>query len=504
MRRITLWAIDLLLVFVSCIAAIVLRNGYEMAPGLVVSVLPYVIASMLSWAVVSGVLGTSKSIWRYSSLSDYMQIVWASILTTTIAAGSIFFLNRLDSVARSIPFLHLLVMITALVGSRVAMRIRHARRGTQAPLQMVAAQADRKTVVVVGIGPLSELYLRSLQEVASDRVHVAGIIGRRHDQTGRVLLNTPILGTLENIETIIRDLTVHGVFVDEIIVAMSATSLKPAAREALQKLEMGNTINVRYLAEEIGLESYAAPSSRLTSVDVRSSQRVSVSIVDDKIVSASQRVYWSVKRIFDFVAALVLLAIFAPLLAFLALLVGIDVGFPVTFWQRRPGFGGRPFQCLKFRTMRPAHDAVGLLVPEAERVSWFCRLLRTSRFDELPQLFNILNGDMSLIGPRPLLPKDQPTDCARLLVRPGLTGWAQVCARRAESPADKAALDTWYILNASPFVDLRILSKTIKIVLLGERVDFDALNAARLLRAAPTLSAVSSGEERRLPLRAAS
>jgi lipopolysaccharide/colanic/teichoic acid biosynthesis glycosyltransferase len=135
----------------------------------------------------------------------------------------------------------------------------------------------------------------------------------------------------------------------------------------------------------------------------------------------------------------------------------------------------------KFRTMRGAHGADGRRIPDADRLSVVGATLRRMRLDELPQLVNVLTGSMSFVGPRPLLPVDQQADMPeRLAIRPGLTGWAQVKGGRDISPADKAALDLWYIKNASLLVDLWIVMETVRMVLLGERTDRGAINQAWL------------------------
>jgi lipopolysaccharide/colanic/teichoic acid biosynthesis glycosyltransferase len=152
------------------------------------------------------------------------------------------------------------------------------------------------------------------------------------------------------------------------------------------------------------------------------------------------------------------------------LLVGVivmlDVGYPPIFWQQRPGARGRPIRILKFRTMGPARDRNRQALTDLQRVSRFGLFLRRLRLDELPQVYNVLLGHMSLVGPRPLLPIDQPeSSTARLSLRPGLTGWAQIKGGRHLSIADKAALDLWYIENASFALDMRILANTVRMVL---------------------------------------
>jgi lipopolysaccharide/colanic/teichoic acid biosynthesis glycosyltransferase len=175
-----------------------------------------------------------------------------------------------------------------------------------------------------------------------------------------------------------------------------------------------------------------------------------------------------VKRFIDFSAALMLIILLLPLLAGVGLLVLLDVGSPVFFWQQRLGEGGRSFLVYKFRTLRPPFDWRGQRVDQNQRMSWIGQLLRETSLDELPQLLNVLVGDMSLIGPRPLLPEDQPENPAvRLMVRPGVTGWAQVNGAKLLTAEEKDRLDEWYIRHASLWFDLRILVLTIQYVLKG-------------------------------------
>jgi lipopolysaccharide/colanic/teichoic acid biosynthesis glycosyltransferase len=182
------------------------------------------------------------------------------------------------------------------------------------------------------------------------------------------------------------------------------------------------------------------------------------------------------------IGALILLLCVLPLLLLAIVLVVFDVGSPVLFWQHRSGLGGRELQLYKLRTLQPPFDRRGRSIPEEQRLSWIGRLLRQLRIDELPQLLNVLAGDMSLIGPRPLLPRDQPPSAAlRLAIRPGITGWAQVNGGTSLSPTEKEALDVWYIRNLSLWLDLRIIGMTVLMLLGGERRSDKALAQAQYL-----------------------
>lgn len=181
------------------------------------------------------------------------------------------------------------------------------------------------------------------------------------------------------------------------------------------------------------------------------------------------------KRLFDiFVAAAALVAL-SPVLAVLAVQVARKMGRPVLFVQVRPGKDAKPFRMLKFRTMRDAVGPDGTPLPDAERLTPLGAWLRATSLDELPELWNVLRGDMSLVGPRPLLmeylPLYSPEQARRHEVRPGITGWAQINGRNAISWDEKFAHDIWYVDNAGFLLDLRILAGTVRKVL--ARADID-------------------------------
>jgi lipopolysaccharide/colanic/teichoic acid biosynthesis glycosyltransferase len=171
------------------------------------------------------------------------------------------------------------------------------------------------------------------------------------------------------------------------------------------------------------------------------------------------------KRAFDFLAALVLLVLLAPLLLAIAIAVLLALGWPVIFRQQRPGIRGEPFGLVKFRTMRDLRDPAGAPLPNEERLTAFGTFLRSTSLDELPELWNVLRGDMSLVGPRPLLmeylPLYTPEQRRRHDVRPGMTGWAQVNGRNTVTWEDRFRMDVWYVENRSAWLDARILCRTI-------------------------------------------
>lgn len=180
------------------------------------------------------------------------------------------------------------------------------------------------------------------------------------------------------------------------------------------------------------------------------------------------------KRWLDLAVTLPLLVILAPVFLLVALLVRIKLGAPVLFCQQRPGLHGRPFFMYKFRTMTDARDAQGNLLPDAERLTAIGVLLRSTSLDELPELFNVFKGEMSLVGPRPLLMEYlehyTPTQARRHAVRPGITGWAQINGRNAISWEAKFALDVWYVEHQSLWLDLKIIGQTLNKVFQREGI----------------------------------
>jgi lipopolysaccharide/colanic/teichoic acid biosynthesis glycosyltransferase len=180
------------------------------------------------------------------------------------------------------------------------------------------------------------------------------------------------------------------------------------------------------------------------------------------------------KRGLDIIGALFGLIMFAPVMLVLACLIWHRMGAPVLFRQTRPGLNGKPFTLIKFRTMLDATDTSGQLLPDADRLTPFGRFLRASSLDEVPGLWNVLKGEMSLVGPRPLLmeylPLYSPEQARRHNVRPGITGWAQVNGRNALTWDEKFAYDVWYVDHLSVWLDLRVIGMTLQKVIRREGI----------------------------------
>ncbi|BCV31895.1 MULTISPECIES: sugar transferase [Gammaproteobacteria] len=183
------------------------------------------------------------------------------------------------------------------------------------------------------------------------------------------------------------------------------------------------------------------------------------------------------KRLFDLFTSLCGLILLSPIIALVAWKIRKNLGTPVLFRQTRPGLHGKAFEMVKFRTMKDAFDELGNPLPDSERMTPFGNKLRSSSLDELPELWNVLKGDMSLVGPRPLLMQYLPLyskeQARRHETRPGVTGWAQINGRNAISWEEKFKLDVWYVDNQSIFLDMKILALTVKKVFIREGISAD-------------------------------
>jgi lipopolysaccharide/colanic/teichoic acid biosynthesis glycosyltransferase len=472
MRRLSLFLIDFVLVLAASVFALMLRENLNVSLDRLAEFLPYLAMTAAMVLALWPAAGLDRSVWRFSSHTDYVRVTAAMAATVVGAAALAFAYNRLDGVARSLPPLQFLTGTAFLTGARAIYRlshqIRHHRKASPGLLQ-VAPENRVQTVLIVGISRLAETYLQAIAELAPHSIRVAGFISLADRHAGWLVANYPVLGVPEDLAGILDRLDVHGIEIDRIVVATPLPALSAKARDALFYAGRSRNIAIHVLAESLGLE--ISGHQPLLDKGSTASEDLRFEISADNLNLIGRRLYWIFKRVMDSLAAFVLLVALCPLLVLITAAVASTLGSPAFFWQQRPGLGGRPFRLYKFRTMKAAHGHDGQLLADSDRVSSLGSFLRRVRLDELLQLFNILRGDMSFVGPRPLLPKDQSSAYnARLLVRPGLTGWAQVVGGRHITPEDKAALDVWYVRHASLALDIGIALRTIPVVLFGERI----------------------------------
>ena len=477
MYRYKILILDVGLVCLATLLSLALRDNFDLTWDHLIAFVPYMTATTMFAACIFVAIGLDRAVWRFSGRNDYLRLIASSFAIVASAAIAAFVYNRLEGVARSLPILQFLSCVVILIGARALHKISHDLRRQRKALPVflqLPESRHQSNILIVGVSRLTKVYLQAVDEFASGRIRIAGLLGHTNRHVGRLVATHPVIGVPSEIDRILNSLNVHGVSIDQIVIASSFQSLPAADREALLDVERSRGIPLRFLAGELGLLGVWEAKFSLKSDgkdQCVTAPELSFQIQSSELESLAKRRYWIFKRIADFIGALLLLIAAAPFMAIAALLTALSIGSPVLFWQQRPGLGGRPFRLYKFRTMRAGHASDGRRLSDAERVSHIGNLMRRVRLDELPQLVNILRGDMCFIGPRPLLPCDQSDAYrARLLVRPGLTGWAQVVGGRDISPEDKAALDIWYVRNASFLLDLQIFARTAFMLIFGERI----------------------------------
>jgi lipopolysaccharide/colanic/teichoic acid biosynthesis glycosyltransferase len=457
--RIRLSLADVALAAAAPLAALYVRNGAFTANGAWTVTGSYWLVSLLFSLIALQTFRVGDSIPRYMSVSDLLDIakvVFSGQLVTTIV---LFTVTRLEGIPRSVPTIQAAILGTSLIAYRAVLYLSETRRRDSARPR----QAVSENVILIGLNGLSALIIKFLKTQVPERSRVIALLDEQTRWIGRLVNGVQVFGPPAQLEAVVDEFVTHGVRTDRVVIASGAAGLSQAVVAGIQDVCVRRGLDLVFMPDFLPLSPHD-----YSNLSVHRSP-------DCPSVSPSQPVipispYFRFKRMIDTITAAVLLFFLLPLLLVAAAVAALDVGSPVLFWQQRVGRDGRELQIYKLRTLRPLFDQSGRKIPEEERLSWVGRLLRDTRIDELPQLLNVLVGDMSLVGPRPLLPRDQPPNSTgRLLVRPGLTGWAQVNGGGELSATEKDALDLWYICNASLSLDLRILSMTLLSFLRGDR-----------------------------------
>ncbi len=464
--------LDVLWGGISPLAAFLLRDGTIYSPS---GVARYCGISFFVSLLVFQWFQTSSPISRFYSLRDAFELFKACVLIAALSAVAAFLLTRLEDAPRSIPILHFLLLAAGLLGGRVLLRLRQSYR--DAPLSEAAKNVDR--VLIIQASRLAWFFTKMVEELAPDRYRIVAILDDEPKLKHRSLNGYPIIGAPADLEKVVADYAMHGVRIDKVVLAAQPQDLSPGTWEDVSRLCRTLNIVLQVLPERLISEDAA---DRVESVDIAQPNALAIARQYD-FNKSLDRPFWAFKRGADLVLALTAAVVLSPIAVVVCGLVLLDVGIPIVFWQQRVGRNGAPLHLYKFRTLQTLFDRQTKERRVAQQPSAIGRFLQRTRFDELPQLWNILSGDMSLIGPRPLLPADQPDDLeVRLMVRPGLTGWAQVCGGKSISADEKNALDAWYIRHASLWLDLKIAIRTIWMLLVtGDRRDEKAIAMALLV-----------------------
>jgi lipopolysaccharide/colanic/teichoic acid biosynthesis glycosyltransferase len=440
----TVWALC------SPIVALALREAQIIS----VEGLQYCFISIIFSLVAYSVFRLHDGVSKFFTVNDAWKVVRAVAYAELATCILLFTFTRLDNIPRSTPIIHALILCAGLIAARALARLLE----TDARSKVVESHDGVDHVIMIGA---TELTFRSLKTLAAYRPgqwRVIGLLDSRAGMKGRTISGIRIIGAPDHLQPIIDEFAEHGISTDRVVVGGDEDLLPEDTLKEVQRVCKQREIPLEFVPKLFNL-SAIKPCTK---------PKVTASVPLTSVPGLSPYFKW--KYAIDFVVAGFVLVLCAPILLLAGALAVLDVGWPVVFWQQRLGTGGRAFTIWKIRTLRPPFDQFGQPIPENKRNSWVGSFLRRTRLDELPQLANVLVGDMFLIGPRPLLPRDQPTNpTVRLTVRPGITGWAQVNGGTLISPSEKDALDEWYVRNASFWLDLRITMMTLRVMIWGQR-----------------------------------
>jgi lipopolysaccharide/colanic/teichoic acid biosynthesis glycosyltransferase len=471
--RIRLSPIDAALASAAPLAALYIRNSELVSNGDWVVTGSYWLVSMAFSLIALQVFRIGDSIPRYMSVSDLLGVAKAVLSGQLMTTIVLFTVTRLEGVPRSVPAIQAAVLGTGLVASRGVLYLSEKRRCDRARPR----EATCQNVILIGLNELSALVIKFLKTQVPERSRVIALLDEQMRWIGRSVSGVQVFGPPAQLEAVVEEFVTHGVRTDRVMINSEAAGLSQPVLAAIQDVCARRDLDLVLMPHII---PFASNEYAERSVPKNPDRPPSSPCLSDIPVSP----YFRVKRMIDTFVAAILIIFVLPLLLITGVIAVLDVGSPILFWQQRLGRDGRELQVYKLRTLRPLFDRNGQRIPEDQRLSWVGRLLRDTRIDELPQLLNVLVGDMSLVGPRPLLPRDQPPKSAgRLLVRPGLTGWAQVNGGGELSATEKDALDFWYICSASLPLDLRILWMTLLSLLRGDRRSEKALAQAQSFQA---------------------
>jgi lipopolysaccharide/colanic/teichoic acid biosynthesis glycosyltransferase len=453
---------DVLWAAVSPAIAYIIRDGSIDRPD---AVAIYCGVAFLASILTFQLFKISKPMSRFFSARDAVEVAKACMISVSIAGAFLFTFTRMEETPRSIPLIHYFVLAGGLIAGRSIARIRRGWRDSRKPDMMTGAVEN---IVIIGTTRLAWFYSKLIEELAAGEAQVVALLDERPKFQHRSLNGHAIAGSPLHIFKIFDEYALHGVEINRIALAIPPGEISGDAWIEITRIARERSIELESLPERLLLSS---PAKRSTT---------QVAGVPNALAERSRRPIWKLKRILDIVLSSIVIIAIAPVAAIVAVLVLIDVGLPVVFWQQRVGRLGRPLHVYKFRTMKAPFDRKGHPIPEERRLSWIGRFLRATRLDEIPQLWNILIGGMSVVGPRPLLPIDQPKGFSvRLQVSPGLTGLAQISGGKAISVEEKDALDEHYVKHASVWLELKIMLFTGWVMVRGDKRN-EALIAAAL------------------------
>lgn len=402
---------------------------------------------------------TSEGISYLFSVRDVLSVTAATLCSVAASVYTVFSITRLDGIPRTVPVIYGLILIVGLISYRIVARSYYERSKTpHHDLFSYKTANDIRRVILIGVDQFSIAAIKITEAQRPRTTQIIAAISPDNKHAGKSFGGVRILGDLSGLGALIDEYRIHGVEINEIWLSDNVAPIPPETAVFIENQCDSYGVKYRTIAEAFNLTPHISAAS--------------IPDHETSPLPAYANSYLMLKRPIDVICSIICLLALLPLYPIISLLVLLDVGTPILFWQQRTGWRAKTFLLYKFRTLRHADEGEGDAETDANRMTKIGFFLRTSRLDEIPQLLNIIVGDMSLIGPRPLLPRDEPRDNRlRLSIRPGVTGWAQVHGNNLLTPDERNALDCWYIKNAKIFVDLIIIYKTFLVVLHGTRRD---------------------------------
>src|SRR3984893_14659905 len=477
-QRIYVSICDLLWALASPLVALYLRDADILSRGDWTAVAYYTGMSAGFALLAFLVLRIQDGMTRHFSVHEALDIVEAVLFAELMTLAALFTLTRFDGIPRSMPLIHGLLLAGGLIGTRMIIR---TVRGEPEAAGGCAARSER--IIVIGANRFASGFIQLLNAYAPQREPVIAVLDGDSGMVGRAVNGVQVFGAPQDLDAVIAEFAIHGVNTDRVVVAGETDLMSEAVLREVERVCLKRQIELAFLPRLLRVTEWKAATNGAASANGAHPAALAAASANGghapavaaapglaampaSVAAGVVSPYFGFKRAIDIVGALALTALLFPILIVGGVLVLLDIGPPVFFWQDRQGWKGRSFLMYKFRTLRAPFDADGQPILANRLPSRIGRFLRATRMDELPQLLNVLLGEMSLIGPRPLLPEDQPSNTSiRFAVRPGISGWAQVNGGKLVSKEEKQRLDEWYVRNASLFLDLRIALMTVAVML---------------------------------------
>ena len=420
----------------------------------------YSLITILTSIIIFTISGGDKEIPLYFSAKNATNILIKVFVSLTVSVTVAFSVSRLDGVPRLVPIIHGLVLVVGLLSFRLILRYIHEHTA----IIKKNSKNNKKImnvsrVIIIGLDPFAIAAMRLTEKQNPPSCQIVAAFSLQGKYAGRSISGIKILGGADKLPQVIDEYRIHGIKIDEVWVSDASNYFNQEIYDFVVSQLVDYDVITYKLSSRLSLNTVEQGSDLISNITHTN---------DYKVIP----LYHETKRSLDFIIAFVAFCSLLPLVTLVAVVSVIDIGYPFLFWQERLGRYGKNIRIYKIRTLAHPIDRKGRTIPFHNRISKFGKLIRRLRLDEFPQLISIIMGDMSVIGPRPLLKEDQPKNAEiRLFVRPGITGWAQVNGGELLTAEEKNFFDCWYVYHASIGLDLIIFYKTINLLIFGIRRD---------------------------------